>query len=111
MSDFRSDQYVASIRKPRRCEACLLGMQPGEPAWRSFGVHDGDVFNCYLHPECRVAEDELNDLIDDYWGEWTPLHEMGEFYWRWLFNHHPIAAERYDLKLFLQETERREADQ
>lgn len=92
---FTREWPVAATRKQHRCDTCGKHIEIGQPATRWAGMTDGEFGNAIMHPDCRAAEVEFNDLLDFRWGDdWTPLRDIESDYHEWLRDEHPNVAAR-----------------
>jgi hypothetical protein len=92
---FTREYPVKAVRKRHRCECCRSFIEIGEPATRWAGMSDGDFYSVIMHPDCRAAEVELNDLKDWRSGDdWWPLHEAEPDDHQWLLEEYPIVSAR-----------------
>ena len=89
---------MKATRKLTTCDACLKHIPVGSPAERVVGLNvDGDFQASVMHPECKIAELELNKNYDLNADEWVCLHEFDREDEPWLLTEHPLAAARLGL--------------
>lgn len=89
---FYRERLVKAVRKERSCCGCGKLIEVGQSALDCAGHYQGDFWADSYHPECRVAECEINDLHGCE--EWMLLSEIEWDDWPWLIEDHPIVAER-----------------
>lgn len=96
---FATETNVKAVRKRHRCDGCGKRIEIGSPAVRWAGMTDGDFGAAIYHPDCRLAEIKLNDLLETQWGdEWAALSEIDEEDWPWLIETFPAVAARMGIK-------------
>lgn len=92
---FVNEQAIKATRKLHTCDTCSKRIEIGSPAATWAGKHDGEFQYGIMHPECRAAEVEFNDLLDYRAGDdWTPLSDIESDMHEWLLAEHPIVAAR-----------------
>lgn len=108
MSDFWRLETVLRSRKRHRCYECEGLVDIGDPYIRGSGVWEGEFFAQATHFECANAASEMIEVFNE-WDEDRPkLWDMQSYYpgfWRWLFWHHPVAAEYVNRKRFIADCE------
>lgn len=91
---FLREQTVKSTRRVHRCEACGQPMAIGSEAYRWFGVVEGQFYSIIYHPDCREAENALNDLHETWGDEWIGLCDLDPEDHTWLAETYPAVAAR-----------------
>ena len=64
---------TVKCRKRHRCDWCGEKIEPGDTAHYRTGVHNGEFFSEYTHPECWVALGNSDLGYDD---EFTPMDQQ-----------------------------------
>lgn len=92
---------VKATRKALRCDGCCTPIAAGSPAERVVGINiEGDFIAAVFHPECKVAERELNKLYDLNSDEWVSLSEFDPDDEPYLLAEHPVVAARLGIQTF-----------
>lgn len=97
---FYSETPIKAVRKARRCSACDVQIEVGEPALKCSGSYDGFWSGTY-HLDCRNAECALNKRHGCSGGEdWLILSEHMEWDdWPWLIKKFPTVAARMNITI------------
>jgi len=95
--NFTREYGVKSVRKRVQCVGCLQHVEVGEPAHRWVGHVDGDFNAVAYHPDCRLAEVEMNRLHCTWGDEWSGLSEIELDDHEWLLADFPTVAARFGI--------------
>lgn len=92
---FYREAPIKAVRKARQCCGCGVVIEVGLPALSCAGRNDDGFWEGTYHPDCRAAENALNDLKDYRCGDdWYSLWEIEFDDWEWLMAEFPTVAER-----------------
>ena len=96
---FATETSVKAVRKRHRCDGCGAHIEIGEPAKRWAGMSDGDFCTAIYHPDCRAAEERMNELAGWRYGDdWYLLSDdLSREDWPWLLEEFPAVAARLNI--------------
>lgn len=73
---FFTERTIKATRKDHRCHGCTCVIPKGSESYYFSMTGDGGIWSGHYHPDCRKAEERLNDIVGWLYGDdWLLLHE------------------------------------